>query len=31
VTRAWAAILVLLVIVLVLFGLARYLGGRKVK
>jgi len=31
VTRAWAAILVLLVIVLVLFGLARFLGGRKVK
>jgi phosphate transport system permease protein len=30
VTRAWAAILVLLVLVLVLFGLARYLGSRKV-
>jgi phosphate transport system permease protein len=30
VTRAWAAILVLLVIVLVLFSLARYLGSRKV-
>jgi len=30
VTRAWAGILVLLVLVLVLFGLARYLGNRKV-
>jgi len=29
--RAWAAILILLVIVLVLFGLARFLGGRNVK
>jgi phosphate transport system permease protein len=31
VQRAWSAILVLLAIVLVLFGLARFLGGRKVK
>lgn len=31
VQRAWSAILVLLVIVLILFGLARFLGGRKVK
>lgn len=31
VQRAWSAILVLLVIVLVLFGLARSLGGRKIK
>jgi phosphate transport system permease protein len=29
-TRAWAAILVLLVLVIVLFGLARFLGNRKV-
>jgi phosphate transport system permease protein len=31
VQRAWSAILVLLAIVLVLFGLARFLGGRKAK
>ena len=31
ISRAWTGILVLLVIVLVLFGLARFLGGRKVK
>jgi len=30
VTRAWAGLLVLLSIVLILFGLARYLGNRKV-
>jgi len=30
ITRAWAAILVLLVLVIILFTLARYLGNRKV-
>lgn len=30
ITRAWAAILVLLFLVIVLFGLARFLGNRKV-
>jgi phosphate transport system permease protein len=30
VTRAWAAILILLVLVIILFALARFLGNRKV-